>query len=191
MLRGSLVLAATLIVWWLALQTPMLAILGACEDVTLRLSASAPGDPISVESSGDWTFRIPVSHPSPTAKIASIEFSMSRSDLVLFTFSLPLYCALTLAVPVHKSALRSLLSGAVAVMAIEVFSLFGFIQITAQVVLAQMDPSASGLPPWPRDFCSYLLTQVIPFAAPFLTAVASSSELRRQVFEAHPHPPNS
>lgn len=187
LLRGSLLLTAILILWWLALQTPMLAILRVCEDVTLRLVGSEPGDPISVEPSGDWTFRIPVGHPSPTAKIASIEFSMSRSDVVLFTFSLPLYCALALAVPVQKSALRALLYGAAAVLAIEVFSLLGFVEITAQSLLSQMDPSARGLAPWPRDFSSYLLTQVIPFAAPLVIAVASSRELRRQIFGALPH----
>lgn len=177
LLRGSLLLIATLTLWRLVLPVPLLAALRVCEDGTLRLAASA-SNPISVESSGDWTFRIPVAG----AKIAAVEFSVSRSDLILFTFSLPLYCALALAVPVGNSGVRPLVYGAAAVFAIEVFSLLGFTEIMAQSVLSKMEPSAVALGPWPREFGTYLLTQVIPFAAPLLIMVACHRELRRRIF---------
>lgn len=183
LLRGSLLVTGMLTLWWLALQTPLLAVLRLSEDLTLRLVHSGSANPISVEASGDWTFWVPVepSQPSPAAYpagINSIEFSMSRSDLVLFTFSLPMYCAIALAAPLARSSLRALISGAAIVTIIEILSMLGFIEITAHSVLLQMLSPTADTSRWPSHFANYLLTQVIPFAAPVLVAVASRRELR-------------
>lgn len=186
-LRGSLLLIGMLTLWWLVLRTPMLAMLRISEDATLRLMGANPGDPISVEPSGDWTFRVPVAPPasvgrSDAASIGSIEFSISRSDLVLFTFSLPVYCAIALIAPLSRSSWRALLWGAGIVMIIQVFSLLGFIEITAHSVLAQMEHAAPGEGKWLGGFGNYLLTQVIPFAAPVVVAVISHRDLYSKVF---------
>lgn len=189
LLRGSLLLTGMLIFWWLALQTPMLAMLRLSEDVSLRLLGSDSEDPISVEPSGDWTFRVPVDAPQEakpgpdrTTRIASIEFSMSRSDLVLFTFSLPVYCAIVLAVPISRSSLRALICGAGIVGLVEVLSMLGFIEISAHSVVAQMQTASASVGHWPREFGNYLLTQVVPFAAPVLIALTSHRELRSRIF---------
>jgi hypothetical protein len=65
---------------------------------------------------------------------------------------------------------------------IEILSLLAFIQITAHSVVAQMQPGTAGIGPWPREFGNYLLTQVIPFAAPILIGVMGNRELRFRVF---------
>jgi hypothetical protein len=188
LLRGSLLLTAMLSLWWLALQLPLLTLLRLSEEVTLRLLGSDSGDPIAVEPSGDWTFRVPVEDsaknttPAYPSKIHSITFSMPRSDVVLFTFSLPVYWAIVLAALVRRSDLQALVWGTVLVAVVEVLSLLGFLEITAHSVLAQMHPAANWLGSWPRELGNYLLMQVIPFVAPILIAVASHRELRSHVF---------
>ena len=186
LLRGSLLMIGVLTLWRLALQTPLLAMLRTSEDVALRLLGSDSGDPIAVETSGDWTFQVPVAAPASgranPAEIRSVEFSISRSDLVLFTFSLPVYCAIAWIVPVSRAGLRALFWGAGIVALVEVLSLLGFIEITAHSVATQMEHIAAGSNKWPSEFGNYLLTQVIPFAAPVLIAVISRRDLRSQVF---------
>jgi len=185
--RSSLLLTGTLTFWWLALQTPTLALLRFSEDVALRLLDAASVRPITVQLSGDWTLRIPVTPPKKSLpaiplSITSVEFTMSRSDLLLFTFSLPLYWGIALGAPVPRSCLRTLFCGAAAVIMTEVLSLMVFIEITAHSVVAQMQPGPAGGSEWPREFGNYLLTQVIPFAAPVLIAAMSNRELRFRVF---------
>jgi hypothetical protein len=65
--------------------------------------------------------------------------------------------------------------------------LLEFIQITAHSVMARMQPGTAGIGTWPNQFGSYLLTQVIPFAAPILIGVIGNRELRFRVFpQAYP-----
>ena len=179
LLRGSLLLVGILSLWWLALQTPLLEFLRLSEELMLN---------IAVEPSGDWTFRVPVEDSAQNAtaaypaRIHSITFSMPRSDVVLFTFSLPVYWAIVIAALVRRSDLRGLIWGSALVVMIEVFSLLGFVEIAAHSVLAKMHPASNWLGAWPREFGNYLLMQVIPFVAPVLVAVMSHRELRAQVF---------
>lgn len=78
--------------------------------------------------------------------------------------------------------LRALLWGAAIVVVIEVLSLLGFVEITAHSVAAQMEHAAAGNSKWFGEFGNYLLTQVIPFAAPVVVAVITHGDLYSKVF---------
>ena len=191
-LRGSALLMAMLALWWFALQPPMLFLLRSCESVALRLlSSSSPTEPIAVDSSGDWNFRVPVEDTqrdtakgSGPVKFRAIEFTIPRADVVLFTFSVPVYWAIVLAAPWSRSALRPLLWGTAALSVVEVLSLLALVEITAYAVVAQWHSSPDGLAAWLRDVGNKLIVGVIPFAAPVLAAVALHPELRSQIFPA-------
>jgi hypothetical protein len=171
----------------------MLAFLCFSEDITMRLVNSNAAS-ISVEPSGDWRFLFPVdprgdTTPARPTPITSIEFSMSRSDLLLFTFSLPLYCGIALAAPISRACLRPLFFGAGVVILIELLSLLALIDITAHSVTVQMELGPTGFGAWPTELAEYLLIQVIPFAAPVVIAVASHRELRLRIFAHGPSRP--
>ena len=188
-----------LALWWFALQSPMLFALEGAESVALRL-LSSPGskEPVELDPSGDWNFRVPVedtqreTNPAsgkggaPT-KFRAIEFTIPRSDVVLFTFSVPVFWAIVLGAPLGKSSARALLWGTAVVAVVEVFSLLTLVEITAYAVVAQLHPSADGLAAWARDVGDKIVVGVIPFAAPVLVAVALHRDLRSQIFpESHP-----
>src|ERR1700680_1297479 len=119
LLRGSALLIAMLALWWLALRSPMLFLLRLSESAALRLLPNADStEPIAVDSSGDWNFRMPVEdtrretiRKNGPVKFQTVEFTIPRPDVVLFTFSLPVYWAMVLAVPMGRSGIRALIWG--------------------------------------------------------------------------------
>ena len=175
LLRGSALLAGMLAFWWLALQPPLLSLLNACEAVVLR-------EPVAVDDSGDWNFRVTVDDSAVTGKFNSIEFTIPRPDVVLFTFSLPVYWAIVLAAGWGKATIRALLWGTAVVLLIEVLSLFTQVKIFAYASLAQLHSLPGGWEVWMREFGTRMITGVIPFAAPMLIAVGLHRGLRSQVF---------
>ena len=206
LLRGSALLTFTLALWWLALRPPTLFLLRLSEAAALRLVSNAgPTSPISVDDSGDWNFRVPVEdtwrdtiQKTGPMKFRAIEFTMPRADVVLFTFSLPVYWAIVLAAPLGKSGLRALLCGTALVFLIEVLSLLAQVEMMAYAILAQLH-LASNAPAtwslgtsfgmWSRELGTRLIAGVIPFAAPVVAAVALNHSLRSQIFPPAPARP--
>lgn len=170
LLRASLTVIATLVLWSFALQTPMLFLLRLSEEVTLRLANTDSKYPIAEEPSGDWKFRIPVDDSTVEGagpvKIRSIDFTASRSDMVLFTFGLPLFWAIMFAAQLDKQAVRALVWGSMVIVVAEALVLFVFLQINAYEALTRFHPSPSGLAKWLRDWGSYLIVGVVPFCSP-------------------------
>jgi hypothetical protein len=183
LLRGSLLLAAMLTLWWLILLNPLLLFLRIAADIPLGwLPGATSADPIRVEPSGDWTCRIPVQAAGAGMRIRSIEFTVPRSDVILFTFSLPVYWAIVLAAPAARKAVRPLLWGTALVAAVEVLALVLFVVIAAQTVVAGMRPEADALGHWWREFGNYLTVNVVPPVAPFLIGLSLLPELRSSIF---------
>lgn len=182
-LRAGALFIAMLALWWLALRTPMLYLLRVSESVALRLLANSNStEPIQVDPCGDWNFRVPVEDADSKVKFRAIEFTMERPDLVLFTFSVPVFWAMVLAAPLGRSGVRALLWGTALVSLIEVLSLLAQVEMTAYGAAAQLHLSADGLAEWSRNVASRLVVGVIPFAAPVLAAVGLHRELRSQIF---------
>jgi hypothetical protein len=182
-LRAAALFVVMLALWWLALRTPMLFLLRATESVALSLLANSNStEPIEVDPSGDWNFRVPVEDTNGAVKFRAIEFTMSRPDLVLFTFSVPVFWAMVLAAPLGRSGIRALLWGTALVSLIEVVALLAQVEMTAYGAAAELHLSANGLAEWSRNFGSRLVVGVVPFAAPVLAAVGLHRELRSQIF---------
>jgi hypothetical protein len=175
-----MLLIGILAVWWLTLRTPMLAALRVLEE-------TASPAAISVNESGDWDFRMPVNdihqEPSGLVRVNHVEFTMPRSDVTLFTFSIPVFWAILLAGPFDKSQLRALLWGTLAMTLVEVSLLFAAVEINTQAMIAHWHPADDAWGKWWRQFAGYLVTGVLPFFAPMSAAVAFSRELRAGVLE--------
>lgn len=189
-LRAAALFLAMLGLWWLVLRGPMLASLRAAESIALALASGAdPADCITTGPSGDWNLRVPVSDsPRPTregaaVRFQSIEFSMPRADLALFTFALPVFWAMILAAPWGRSGARALAWGTAAVALIEVLALLAQVEIGAYAALDQMHLAGGGLAAWFRDYGARLIVGAVPTAVPAIAAIALDRDLRRQIFE--------
>ena len=192
LLRATLLQLVILAVWWLALVDPLLFLLRTSAGVLFRLlpgGDSAP--PISVDGSGNWNFHIPVEGVIPDAaqrdrmvKISSIDFTVARSDLILFTFPLPVFWAVTLAAGLTKSGIRAVLQGTVVVSLVNVLLLLAFAEINARRTVLQMNPSPDRLALWLTELAHHVAVNVMPFAAPLLVAIAIHPGLRDQLFSS-------
>lgn len=181
LLRASLLLPAVLLVWWFVLQSPMLVLLRPSEETILRFAGSRAANPIVEEDSGEWTFRVPIEGIADGARINSIDFTMPRADVILFTFSAPFFWAILLAVSHKRFGGRALLWGTLAIGIAEVLLLFAFLKISAYGELAQFHPATASLK-WLSDLSIYLIVNVIPFVLPISTALAVCPELRTKLF---------
>jgi hypothetical protein len=189
LLRGSALMVIVLAVWWLALRRPMLFLLRASESVALRLLAHSDGaEPITIDEAGDWNFRVPVDDTGEAVpgenvrvKIRAMEFTMPRADVVLFTFSVPVYWAIVLAASRSRPSVRTLAWGTAVVGLVEVLALLAHAEIFAYGAAAQLHPAAEGLAAWSRDFGARLIVGVVPFATPVLAAVALLDDLRSAI----------
>ncbi|MEO8049311.1 MAG: hypothetical protein ABI833_02755 [Acidobacteriota bacterium] len=180
LLRGSALLIGLLTLWWFVLLDPMLYVL-----------KGAAGAFVSIEytSSGDWSFHVPLHAILPATpehpvarEIRSIDFDLSRSDAIAFTFSLPVYWAIILAAPDVKRSLSPLLLGTILVSAIEVALLLVFAEFTARDAVSQFGGIADAEGTWLRRVGEYLIVNVLPYIGPFVVAMSTHGKLRAQVF---------
>jgi len=188
LLRGSALLITMLSLWWLVLQPPMLFLLRLSGSISLRLLSNADStEPIAVDALGDWNFHIPIEdtlgetiQKNGPVQFRNIEFTIPRQDVVIFTFSLPVYWAMVLATPIGR--IRALIWGTALVFMVEVACLLVHVEIIAYASAAQLHLAADGLGTWSREFGSRLVVSVIPFAAPVVAAVALHRGLKSQIF---------
>ena len=180
LLRGSILLVGLLAVWWFFLLSPMLVVLEVAGGVLL---------PIQAPASGDWTLTValdrimPATPERPVAQqIHSIDFDMQRSDLVAFTFSLPVFWALMLAAPGLRRNLRPLLLGTAVMAAVELALFLAFAQIAARNSYAQVAGVDDATANWARHLGEYLIVGVLPFILPFAVALSLQRELRGAIF---------
>jgi hypothetical protein len=180
LLRGSALLIGLLTLWWLVLLGPMLSMLkGAAGGFVL----------IRETATGDWTLRVPLERILPATperpaprQIRSIEFDLARSDLVGFTFSLPVFWAVILAAPGIRRSLRPLLLGTAVMCAVELLLLLAFAQIGARNAAAQYAGSEDAFDKWMLQVGEYLVVNALPYAVPFVVALSLHPELRGAVF---------
>jgi len=178
-----------LVLWAFGLQTPMLWLLRISEEITLQFAGTDSRNSIMEEPSGDWTCRILVDDRGieeiGAQNISSIDFSIQKADVILFTFSLPFFWSIVLGKGFDRFTLPALVWGTLSIAIAEVLLLFIFLKITAYGALAQLHPSPAGLAKWLRDLSTYLIVSVIPFALPIIAAVGFHAGLKQQFF----HPP--
>jgi hypothetical protein len=180
LLRGSGLLVGLLTLWWFLLLSPMLYLLKGAAGAFLTIQENP---------SGDWTLRVPLEKTLPATpqqpvaqQVHSIDFDMPRSDLIAFTFSLPVYWAIILAAPGVRRNLRPLLVGTAVMAAVELAMLLMFAEISAHNTAAQLGDGGDAAGKWARHLGEYLLTGVLPYATPFVVALSLHGELRREIF---------
>jgi hypothetical protein len=180
LLRGSALLIGLLTLWWLLLLGPMMYLLKGAAQTFVFIRESP---------TGDWTLRVPLERILPATpqrpmaqRIRSIEFDLARTDLVGFTFSLPVYWAIVLAAPGIRRSLRPLLLGTALMSGVELLLLWGFIQIGARNAAAQYAADDDAVGKWIRQVGEYLIVNVLPYAVPFAVALSLHRELRGEIF---------
>src|SRR5215510_14955921 len=100
LIRASILLVAMLAMWWLVLVHPFLFLLRIAVEVTMSFLPISPLSTISGGIASDWDFKLILNHAGAGA-INSITFSAPRSTLIAFTFSIPMYWAIALGIPVR------------------------------------------------------------------------------------------
>jgi hypothetical protein len=180
LLRGSALLVTLLSLWWFLLLPPMLYLLKGAAGVFL---------PIQETTSGDWTLHVPLEKTLPATpqgpeqQVHSIDFDVRHSDVIAFTFSLPLYWAIILAAPGVRRNLRALLLGTAVMAAVEVAMMLLFAEISARNTAALLaGGGGDAIAGWARLFGGYLLASVLPYATPFVVALWLHRGLRAEIF---------
>ena len=189
LLRATASITVLLMVWWFVLQNPMRALLQASVEICGSLVFGIPASKLlTVTPGGDWTFEIPIDFTAPAESsngglvhYNSIDFDLARSDIGAFTFSLPVYWAIILAVPGAWRSRRAMIYGTLLMALLEIGLLLIFIEIFAHKTAAKMAQSQDPLTNWLLHFCDYLVVSAIPYAAPFIVAIWLQPELRRQI----------
>jgi hypothetical protein len=180
LLRGSALLVGLLSLWWFLLLSPMLYVLRGAAGAFLLIQENP---------SGDWTLRVPLEKTLPATpqqpvaqQVHSIDFDMPRSDVIAFTFSLPVYWAIILAAAGVRRNLRPLLVGTAVMAAVELAMLLVFAEISARNTAAQFAGGEDAVGKWARQFGEYLLASVLPYATPFVVALSLHRGLRAEIF---------
>jgi hypothetical protein len=182
LLRGSALLVSSLVLWWFVLRGPMLTLLRAGVEL---LGGEVAGE----TASGDWTMRvslegvIPANGQRAAQEVHSVEFDIAHADINAFTFSLPVYWAIMLAIPGLRRSVRPLVIGTAIVAALELALMFAYLNIVAHTTAGQLGVPQGGGVKWLLHFGEYLVVTVIPYAAPFLIALGLHRDLRGQIFK--------
>ncbi len=190
LLKGSALLILFLIVWWFLLLDPLLFLLRvSVEDLGSLIFGTDSRGLIQETGSKDWSFRIPMElttapsvRQSLPPQVRAIEFDIVRSDLIAFTFSLPVFWAIHLAASGLHRGRRQLFAGTIAVAALEIVLLLVFVEISARGVAEQITQSQGDAEKWVLRFIGYLVADVIPYIGPFGIALAVNRDLRSHVF---------
>jgi hypothetical protein len=180
LLRGSVLLVALLALWWFVLLNPMLILLKGAGEAFLTIQETA---------AGDWTLSVPLDRVMPATsaqpvaqQIHSIDFDMQRTDLIAFTFSLPVFWALMLAAPGLRRSLPALMLGSAIMAAIELAMFLAFSQIAVRNAFAHIAGIDDATSNWARHLGEYMIEDVLPFALPFAVALSLHRELRGAIF---------
>jgi hypothetical protein len=197
LLRGSVLVAAFLTLWWLAPINPLQSLLlTAAETGGALLFSGRSKLTITEAANGDWSFDVPIEPvvpptptgpPSPTGavpqQIYSIGFDVARSDAGGFTFGLPVFWALILAAPDFRRNWRSLPIGTLAMAVLEVALLLITAKILAYKSLAQILQSHDPVGGWFLRYGEYLAVNVIPYLLPFAVAITLHRGVRERIFQ--------
>jgi hypothetical protein len=184
--RGSALLTLLLLAWWFALQEPMLVVLNRGVQFADGFLYNYPASKlISTAPNGDWTFELPieftVSQNGAPVRAHSIAFDMARADVSTFTFSLPVFWAVTLAAEWTARTRRALWRGTLICGAAEIVLLMIEVQIFAHREIAKLSQSHDALLGWFLHLSDYLVVSVLPYIGPFVLAIWLHEELRAQI----------
>ena len=191
LLRGSALLIGLLTLWWFVLLDPMLSALQGVGDIAARqIFGGNSGEFMREDGSRNWTFRVPKKIIVPGSRVTpapqqinSVDFDVARTDVIGFTFSLPVFWAVVLAAPGWRRNLRPLLAGTGLIALVELILLLTFAATSAHRAAAAILSMPMGtFETWLLSFSDYLTVLVVPYLAPIVVAFAVHRELRDDVF---------
>jgi hypothetical protein len=187
-MRGSVLLIGMLAFWWWVLLGPLLIVMQYAGGFALGAVHGGSGEVVTVTPEGDWSLTIPLEatvqnapdHPG-LSQIHSVEFTVPRSQMAGFTFSLPVFWAIVLAAPGMRSKLRTLGWGSLLMVVVEIVLLLLFVSVTAHQTAGQLAQQQGDFEKWLLRVGNYLVSGVIPYLAPFVMAISLHPELRAQI----------
>ena len=191
LVRGSLLLATLLTLWWLVLINPLQSLLQTAAQAGGALLFSGRSKfTITEAANRDWAFDVPIEPivpPTPPGAVPqmlySIGFELARSDAGGFTFGMPVFWAVILAAPKLRRNWRLLLVGTLAMAVLEVVLLLITVEILAYKSLAQILQSHDPVGGWFLRYGEYLAVNAIPYLLPFAVAIALHREVREHIFQ--------
>jgi hypothetical protein len=191
LLRSSVLVIISLILWWFFLLNPLLFLLkgsmNICGSVIYRSNIQQF---LTETDSGEWRFQVlsgrEMSKVTPwpgfpkEAKLSAID--LQPSIFYLFTFGIPVFWAIVLATSGIRRSLRPILLGTIAMVAIETALALAFVEIAASRAAAGISDSRDEFSKWFELFEYKIVIMVGPYMTPFIVAVALHRELRWQIF---------
>lgn len=181
--RAVLLLMVFLGVWWtLGRPAARWSLAAGFRAYSALAGANAP-KLTSTDVNTEWSFVVPydvvVPNPNGTGPVHlglfTVYFPISVVDV--FTFSLPAYCALALAVPGWRRARRARLLGFACCAVLEWVLLIANVWLSLFAQLAQWVPPGPTVV-WLRLLGEYFCCGVLPYAAPLFLALACDPALR-------------
>jgi hypothetical protein len=188
LMRGSVLLILTLALWWWVLLGPLLFLMQGAGGFALSVFHGGSGEVVTVTPEGDWNLVVPLEatvqnapdHPG-LSQIHSVEFTVPRSQMAGFTFSLPVFWAIVLAAPGMRTKLRTLGWGTLTMAGVEILLLLVFVSVTAHQTAGQLAQQQGDFEKWLLRVGNYMVSGVVPYLAPFLMAIWLHPELRAEI----------
>jgi hypothetical protein len=185
LVRASILLVSILVIWWLVLEDPLLFLLR----ISTRVLVSLSGIRCTIADglAGGWEFHFSFNDPAPEV-INAITFTVPRSALLMFTFDMPAYWAIVLAMRVRgqKTARlpRSLVAGSAVVAIVEGLLFATFLGTQVWRLQEHWHPAAGAVSLWAHSLIEYLALYVLPYTAPIVIAVSTHPPLRARIFSS-------
>jgi len=182
--RASVAIIGISALWWFLLLPPLLSVLkGSAELLAALAFRDTPCELVTETIPDAWHVCLPTQATVKNAagagftRLSSIEFDMPRTDVYIFTFGLPVFCALMMAAARRGRWWRELVTGAVLTELLEVILFLLFLKTFAYGASSGHDAMSS----WFVRFSQYFEVNVMPDVAPFLIALTVNGELRGKV----------
>lgn len=192
--RAVLLLPLVMTVWWFLLKGPSLWLLAKLAFIPLALFVSPPGQaPVRVEDgTRAWTFQVEVntygrnSSTNEGQYVETLAFTAEEDSIAFFASSWFSYLALALAAgAIWGGERRQVLQGLGIETALNVASVVAYAYINGYgTVLKTAAGGGGGM--WTLQYVYHLIYLVIPFAGPFVVAVALHRQWRTYIGLAAP-----
>jgi hypothetical protein len=198
LLRSSGLVIIFLLLWWFFLLNPLLYLLkGSVKIFGSIIYRNNIQQFLTETDSAEWELQILSKQDSeklrlmPGSPKGAIPKSiiLKCSDFYIFTFGIPVLWAIILATSGIRRSYRPIVLGTIFMIAVETALALAFAEIIASRFVAQNSGSWVGFSKWLNLLEYKVVVLAVPYAAPFVVAVALQRELRWQIFRwGHPAP---
>jgi hypothetical protein len=195
--RATVLVPLAMAVWWFLLKGPSLWLLRVLAWLPLALLIGPAGiAPIHVNpDTGDWVFNVSVNkvvtnpQTGERQQIDSLEFATEQDNVAFFACGWFSYLALALsAVGFSRKQAKRVLLGVGLLTVMNVLCLAAYAYISAAGSLVNTPAHSDGV--WLYKYCYHIIYLVVPFAGPFIVALAVHPEWRAYFRLTEQRPPS-